>query len=166
MKVPKPTTTTATVEQTSVTPRQRPKGQGVATGPISLSGQIVSQLSGQGNQATACNHQVTYIQVNQQIAPSNTPQAFNQQQGTQHQFSQTSPHLPNNSPQVSQAGEQSSSPLSNNNSPQFASQQSPVTDSNSLHFDSRQTESTKEDNLEALFSSSSNFFHAFYFFLN
>ncbi|XP_066593993.1 uncharacterized protein Nak isoform X3 [Prorops nasuta] len=49
VRTPKPTPV-AQVEGTSVTPRQRPKGQTVTTGPISLSGQIVSQISGQGNQ--------------------------------------------------------------------------------------------------------------------
>lgn len=62
VKTPKPTPVT-TVEGTSVTPRQRPKGQAVSTGSISLSGQIVSQISGQGNQAQNPPNSITYVQV-------------------------------------------------------------------------------------------------------
>lgn len=65
VKTPKPTSITA-VEGTSVTPRQRPKGQAVSTGPISLSGQIVGQISGQGNQAqNPPGNSISYVQVRQ-----------------------------------------------------------------------------------------------------
>ena len=57
----------AIVEGTSVTPRQRPKGQSVGTGPISLSGQIVGQISGQGNSLLPQNS-VSYVHVNPQIS--------------------------------------------------------------------------------------------------
>jgi len=64
VKTPKPTPITTTVEGTSVTPRQRPKGQTVSTGPISLSGQIVGQISGQGNQTqTTPANSISYVQV-------------------------------------------------------------------------------------------------------
>lgn len=71
VKTPKPTPIATTVEGTSVTPRQRPKGQAVSTGPISLSGQIVGQISGQGNQTqqTTPANSISYVQVrSQQIA--------------------------------------------------------------------------------------------------
>lgn len=62
VKTPKPTPIAA-VEGTSVTPRQRPKGQAVSTGPIS---QIVSQISGQGNQAqNPPGNSISYVQVSQ-----------------------------------------------------------------------------------------------------
>lgn len=64
VKTPKPTSIATTVEGTSVTPRQRPKGQAVSTGPISLSGQIVGQISGQGNQTqTTPSNSISYVQV-------------------------------------------------------------------------------------------------------
>jgi len=64
VKTPKPVPITTTVEGTSVTPRQRPKGQAVGTGPISLSGQIVGQISGQGNQPqNTPGNSMTYVQV-------------------------------------------------------------------------------------------------------
>lgn len=64
VKTPKPTPIATTVEGTSVTPRQRPKGQAVSTGPISLSGQIVGQISGQGNQTqTTPANSISYVQV-------------------------------------------------------------------------------------------------------
>ena len=63
VKTPKPTPIT-TVEGTSVTPRQRPKGQAVSAGPINLSGQIVGQISGQGNQTqTTPSNSISYVQV-------------------------------------------------------------------------------------------------------
>lgn len=68
VKTPKPTPITTTVEGTSVTPRQRPKGQAVSTGPISLSGQIVGQISGQGNQAqNTPGNSLSYVQVRKQV---------------------------------------------------------------------------------------------------
>ncbi|CAK9830516.1 AP2-associated protein kinase 1 [Anthophora retusa] len=79
VKTPKPSPVT-TVEGTSVTPRQRPKGQAVSTGPISLSGQIVSQISGQGNQqmqSQSCvGSTISYVQMGQQLASLNAPQAY------------------------------------------------------------------------------------------
>lgn len=171
VKIPK-TTTVTPVEGTSVTPRQRPKGQGVSTGPISLSGQIVSQISGQGNplhpQSPASNP-VSFVQVNQQITPINTPQAFLQpipgscQQNLQTSFAQVPPHIPSPSqtvpfgqPQGQQLFNQSQSPMSSH-SP--LAQQSPVTvpDKNLYYFDSRPHDPRtpvapgNDDNLEALF---------------
>ena len=73
VKTPKPTPVT-TVEGTSVTPRQRPKGQAVSTGPISLSGQIVSQISGQGTQPqsqSSVGNTISYVQMGQQLASLN-----------------------------------------------------------------------------------------------
>lgn len=68
VKTPKPTPIATTVEGTSVTPRQRPKGQAVSTGPISLSGQIVGQISGQGNQAqNTPGNSLSYVQVRKQV---------------------------------------------------------------------------------------------------
>ncbi|XP_031780099.1 AP2-associated protein kinase 1 isoform X2 [Nasonia vitripennis] len=171
VKIPK-TTTVTTVEGTSVTPRQRPKGQGVTTGPISLSGQIVSQISGQGNQLhpqSPASNSVSYVQVNQQITPINTPQAFlqpipgNSQQNLQSSFAQVPPHIPSPSqttpfgqPQGQQLFNQSQSPMTSH-SP--LAQQSPVTvpDKNLYYFDSRQHDPRtpvapgNDDNLEALF---------------
>lgn len=64
VKTPKPAPIATPVEGTSVTPRQRPKGQAVSTGPISLSGQIVGQISGQGNQTqTTPGNSIPYTQV-------------------------------------------------------------------------------------------------------
>lgn len=173
------TATVTTVEGTSVTPRQRPKGQGVSTGPISLSGQIVSQISGQGNQLpppqSPAGNSVSYVQVNQQITPINTPQAFlqplpgNSQQTlhlSQSTFVQPTAHIPSpgqttpyNQPPVQPLFNQSQSPLSNH-SP--LAQQSPVTvpDKNLYYFESRQQDPRtavvpgNDENLEALFPSS------------
>lgn len=181
VKIPKTSTVTA-VEGTSVTPRQRPKGQGVSTGPISLSGQIVSQLSGQGNQLpppqSPAGNSVSYVQVNQQITPINAPQAFlqplpgNSQQTlqlSQSTFSQVPPHIPSpgqttpySQPQTQPLFNQSQSPMSTH-SP--LAQQSPVTvpDKNLYYFESRQSDARtpvapgNDENLESLFPSSGKF---------
>ncbi|XP_011501176.1 PREDICTED: probable serine/threonine-protein kinase nek3 [Ceratosolen solmsi marchali] len=163
-----------TVEGTSVTPRQRPKGQGVGTGPISLSGQIVSEISGQGNQIhqqSPAGNSISYVQVNQQIAPINTPQAFLQpipvQQNLQSNFTKVPPHIPSPSQASTSFGQSQGQPLFNqsqspmsNNSP--LTLQSPVTvpDMNLYYFDSKQhnlktsVNLENDDNLEALFPSS------------
>lgn len=175
IKITKPTLVTATVEGTSVTPRQRPKGQGVTTGPISLSGQIVAQISGQGNQLPSQGNAVSYIQINQQITPINTPQAsfvtgniaVNSQQQTLQlsssstQFNQVSPHLVSPSQNVAAAFGQNSATQSFNQSqsPLIShsplTQQSPVTvqeKNNTFYFDSKPLEAkANDDNLEALF---------------
>ncbi|KAL6268442.1 hypothetical protein P5V15_001577 [Pogonomyrmex californicus] len=137
VKTPKPTPIT-TVEGTSVTPRQRPKGQAVSTGPISLSGQIVGQISGQGNQAqTTPGNSISYVQVSPHVCTPNQSVSFGQSQGQPTQYNQSQ------SPMISH------SPLT---------QQSPVTvqDKNVFYFDSRQhdvraTTNVNEKNLEALF---------------
>ncbi|XP_033338054.2 numb-associated kinase isoform X1 [Megalopta genalis] len=84
VKTPKPSPVT-TVEGTSVTPRQRPKGQVVSTGPISLSGQIVSQISGQGNQSQS--------QQQPQSQPQPQPQSQPPPQTQQQPQSQSQPQL-------------------------------------------------------------------------
>ena len=176
VKIPK-TTTVTTVEGTSVTPRQRPKGQSVSTGPISLSGQIVSQISGQGNQLqpqSPAGNQVSYVQVNQQITPINAPQAFlqpipgNNQQTLQHpsqsSFTQVPPHIPSPNQTATPFGQSQGQPLfSQSQSPMSShsplAQQSPVTvpDKNLYYFDSRQHDPRtpvapgNDENLEALF---------------
>lgn len=185
IKITKPTLVTA-VEGTSVTPRQRPKGQGVTTGPISLSGQIVAQISGQGNQLPAQGNSVSYIQINQQITPINTPQAFitqtvqnisvNSQQtlqlSSQSSFSQVvSPHLVSPSQNLS-FGQSTGQTFSQSQSPLIShsplTQQSPVTvqDKNSFYFDAKPLEGkSNDDNLEALFPPSGKigyFFLKFY----
>ncbi|XP_011173537.1 uncharacterized protein LOC105205737 isoform X2 [Solenopsis invicta] len=141
VKTPKPTPIATTVEGTSVTPRQRPKGQAVSTGPISLSGQIVGQISGQGNQTpqTTPANSISYVQVSPQVCSQSVP--FGQSQGQPSQYGQSQ------SPMISH------SPLT---------QQSPVTvqDKNAFYFDSRQHDATRattnvnEKNLEALFPAS------------
>lgn len=168
----------ATVEGTSVTPRQRPKGQNVTTGPISLSGQIVGQLSGQGSQTPSCQksllpqspggNAVSYVQVNQPITPINTPQAFlqpipgNSQPNLQSSFAQVPPHIPSPS-QATPFGQVPGQPLYNQSQSPMSShsplaQQSPVTVPDKLYFfETRQPEpkslpaSGTDDNLEALF---------------
>ncbi|KAK0096963.1 hypothetical protein PV326_003765 [Microctonus aethiopoides] len=108
IKIAKPTTIAA-VEGTSVTPRQRPKGQGVGTGPISLSGQIVSQISGQGNQITQNipGNSVPYVPVNSSsIASVNTTQQYLGQ--TTPQTVTVPPSISNNPPQPLQLPTQSS----------------------------------------------------------
>lgn len=151
VKTPKPTPVT-TVEGTSVTPRQRPKGQAVGTGPISLSGQIVGQISGQGNTMptqTSAGNPVSYVQIGQQITPLNTPQAY---------LSQASPHVctPGQTIPFGQSTgqqpqyNQSQSPMISH-SP--LTQQSPVTvqDNSAYYFDSKPIGNVNEENLEALF---------------
>ncbi|XP_066593992.1 AP2-associated protein kinase 1 isoform X2 [Prorops nasuta] len=176
VRTPKPTPV-AQVEGTSVTPRQRPKGQTVTTGPISLSGQIVSQISGQGNQlqlSSTVANQINYVQINQQITPINTPLSYISQTAQNVQSLPTNPQQPNqisaqssftqvctpnqsipfgqaqNQPQYSQ----SQSPMISH-SP--LTQQSPVTvqDKNTYYFEPRQLEKSssnaEDENLEALF---------------
>ncbi|XP_050464668.1 uncharacterized protein LOC126858418 isoform X1 [Cataglyphis hispanica] len=135
VKTPKPAPIATTVEGTSVTPRQRPKGQAVSTGPISLSGQIVGQISGQGNQAqNTPGNSISYVQVSPHVCTPNQNVPF----------VQPSQGQPSQSPMISH------SPLT---------QQSPVTvqDKNAFYFDSRQHDTrtnVNEKNLEALFPSS------------
>ncbi|XP_032666393.1 uncharacterized protein LOC116841948 isoform X2 [Odontomachus brunneus] len=137
VKTPKPTPIAA-VEGTSVTPRQRPKGQAVSTGPISLSGQIVGQISGQGNQAqNPPGNSISYVQVSPHVCTPSQNVPFGQSPGQPTQYGQSQ------SPMISH------SPLT---------QQSPVTvqDKNSFYFDSRQHDAraatnVNEKNLEALF---------------
>ena len=171
-------TPVTTVEGTSVTPRQRPKGQGVVTtGPISLSGQIVAQISGQGNQLPAQGNSVSYVHINQQITPINAPQAYlsqsvqniqniptntQQQQQTlqmssQLSFSQVSPLLISPSQNVP-FGTTPAQPFSQSQSPLVShsplTHQSPVTvqDKNAFYFDAKPLEGKgTDDNLEALF---------------
>ncbi|XP_034944817.1 AP2-associated protein kinase 1 isoform X3 [Chelonus insularis] len=162
-----------TVEGTSVTPRQRPKGQGVSTGPISLSGQIVSQISGQGNQIQSQNilpSSLSYGQANQPpistintslqqyLTPGiqNTSSISNNQPvqiSVQSSFPQTSSHIssPNQSvpfvpTQTSPFG-QSQSPMLNSHT--CLSQQSPITvqDKNNYYYEVKQheTKSTSSD---------------------
>ncbi|XP_015590213.1 BMP-2-inducible protein kinase isoform X2 [Cephus cinctus] len=186
VKVAKPTPITA-VEGTSVAPRQRPKGQAVGTGPISIGGQIVGQISGQGNQLQSQNsigNSVSYVQVNQQITPVNTPQSYlvqniqniqtipvNPQQpslqlSTQSSFAQVTPHIssPNQAAPFGQ-GQTQQSPFGQSQSPMIShsplTHQSPVTvqDKNPYYFDSRHeprtsTSTVNEDNLDALFPAS------------
>ncbi|KAG7213798.1 hypothetical protein KM043_003017 [Ampulex compressa] len=178
VKTPKPTPVSA-VEGTSVTPRQRPKGQAVSTGPINLGGQIASQISGQGNQIqsqTTTTGAASYVQIGQQAAPLNTPQPYIGQPvqqnvqalpantpqplqiSTQSSFSQGTPHACTPSQNISfgqsqvqqtQYGQPQSPMISH--SP--LTQQSPVTvqDKNAYYFDSRPTANVNEENLEALF---------------
>ncbi|KAL7296695.1 hypothetical protein TKK_0010109 [Trichogramma kaykai] len=171
VKIPKNAAVTP-VEGTSVTPRQRPKGQNLTTGPINLSGQIVSQLSGQGNHMhppqSPAGSSVSYVQVNQQITPINAPQAFLQPipASNQSTFAQGPPHIPSPGNSVTfvqsqvpqQLFNQSQSPMSSH-SP--LAQQSPVTvsDKNRFFFENRQDLRTAgipetEKNLESLFPSS------------
>ncbi|XP_043465484.1 AP2-associated protein kinase 1 isoform X2 [Leptopilina heterotoma] len=182
IKITKPTLITATVEGTSVTPRQRPKGQGVTTGPISLSGQIVAQISGQGNQLPPQGNAVSYIQINQQITPINTPQAsfvtgnivqqnisVNSQQQTLQlsssstQFNPVSPLLVSPNQNVATFGQNSATQSFNHSQSPLIShspltQQSPVTvqeKNNTFYFDSKPLETkANDDNLEALFPAS------------
>lgn len=139
VKTPKPTPITTTVEGTSVTPRQRPKGQAVSTGPISLGGQIVGQISGQGNQTqTTPANSISYVQVSPHVCTPNQSVPFGQSQAQPSQYGQSQ------SPMISH------SPLT---------QQSPVTvqDKSAFYFDSRQHDAratTNEKNFEALFPSS------------
>lgn len=166
IKIPKVTSINNPVEGTSVTPRQRPKGNVVGTGPISLSGQIVGQISGQGSQMQSQNtvgSSVTYVQhipqsyINQnkqniQSLPVNTQQSSS--------FTPVSPHVctPNQNISFSQPQQvpygQSPTPLI---SPSPLTQQSPTTiQDKNYYFESPQHDvksptNTTEDNLEALF---------------
>ncbi|KOX72212.1 AP2-associated protein kinase 1 [Melipona quadrifasciata] len=131
VKTPKPTPVTTTVEGTSVTPRQRPKGQAVSTGPISLSGQIVNQISGQGMNTQASAHQVsTLTQVSPQVCCATTNQSVPFGHQSQVQKSQHS---------QSQCSTVRRSPVS-------------VQDTvSSYYFDSSVATNLNEENLEALF---------------
>ncbi|KAK2582001.1 hypothetical protein KPH14_002434 [Odynerus spinipes] len=149
VKTPKPTPVT-TVEGTSVTPRQRPKGQAVSTGPINLSGQIVGQISGQGQNVQ-----------NIQTLPVTAQQAL--QISTQSSFGQVSPHGGSSNQNVSFGQSQSKqAQYSQSQSPMIShspmTRQSPVStqDKTSYYFDSRQHEqrpatNINEETLEALF---------------
>ncbi|XP_046465129.1 AP2-associated protein kinase 1 isoform X2 [Neodiprion pinetum] len=163
------------VEGTSVAPRQRPKGQSAAAGPISLSGQIIGQISGQGNQLqsqTTLGNSIPYTSVSQQIPPINTPQAYlgqsvqtNPQQplqlSAQSSFVQVSPHISSPNQAIPFGQSQAPSPFGQSQSPMISHSplphQSPVTiqEKNPYYFDSRTTASAvKEENLDALFPSS------------
>ncbi|XP_057337940.1 BMP-2-inducible protein kinase isoform X2 [Microplitis mediator] len=181
IKISKPTPVTTTVEGTSVTPRQRPKGQGVGTGPISLTGQIVSQISGQGNQMQQqSGTSVSYVQVNQSATVNTSQQQYiaqgvqivptmptNQppqplQLSMQSSFAQVSPHITSPSQSVSSFVPSQTSPFNQSQSPLVAghtaqlTQQSPVTvqDKTAYYFDVRQHEiraGVADEHLEALF---------------
>lgn len=158
--------TAALVEGTSVTPRQRPKGQGVGTGPISLSGQIVSQISGQGGQITSQNpagNSVSYVQVNQSTSSVNTPHQYLAQSvqqpasaittgqqlpplqlSMQSSFNQVSPHI--SSPNQNISFVPQTSPFGQSQSPLIAqsplAQKSPITvqDKSGFYFEAKQLE--------------------------
>lgn len=171
VKTPKPIPVT-TVEGTSVTPRQRPKGQAVSTGPISLSGQIVSQISGQGNQTqsqSSIGNTVSYVQMGQQLAPLNTSQTYVGQsmqsnvqslpvntQASSHQVSalnQVSPQICTTSQNIS-FGHQSQiqkSQYSQSHCSTIRRSPASVQDTVSSYFDSTLTTNINEENLEALF---------------
>lgn len=173
VKTPKPSPVT-TVEGTSVTPRQRPKGQAVSTGPISLSGQIVSQISGQGNQVqsqSSIGNTISYIQMSQQIASLNVSQAYVAQsiqanvqslpvntQPSSHQVStitQVSPQVCCTTSQNVCFGHQSQIQKSQYTQSQCSSsRRSPVSvqdTKSSYYFDSTSATNVNEENLEALF---------------
>ena len=155
IKVQKPAT--SAVEGTSVTPRQRPKGQGVGTCPISLSGQIVTQISGQGNSA----NQVSYVQINQQMTPVNVPQAYAQQSlHTSQSFTQVPSH-------ISSPNQKNASFHQSQSQPLFNQSQSPLSSQSPLAQQSPTSVTKQNDpvspgaarndgNLEALFPSTSN----------
>lgn len=175
VKTPKPTPVT-TVEGTSVTPRQRPKGQAVSTGPISLSGQIVSQISGQGTQPqsqSSVGNTISYVQMGQQLASLNASQPYlgqNMQASVQPLpvNSQPSTHqvstLTQVSPQVCCTTTNQNVPFGTHQSQIQKSQQSqsqcstirrsPVSVQDtvgSYYFDSPVATNVNEENLEALF---------------
>ncbi|XP_012264395.2 AP2-associated protein kinase 1 isoform X2 [Athalia rosae] len=175
IKIQKPTPVTM-VEGTSVAPRQRPKGQGATAGPISLSGQIISQISGQGGQLqtqTSIGNSAPYSAVNPTIPPISTPQTYigqtippNPQQPLQlppqSSFVQVSPHVssPNQTIPFGQHQGQPS-PFGQSQSPMISHSplphQSPVTiqDKNPYYFDARPvTTAVIDENLDALFPSS------------
>lgn len=158
--------TASIVEGTSVTPRQRPKGQGVATGPISLSGQMVSQISGQGNSS----NQASYVQINQQMTPINISQAYAQQ--SLH-ASQSFTHVPAN---ISSSNQANTTIPQSQSQPLFNQSQSPLSNQSPLTQQSPNSVLMQEDhilpgltrndgNLEALFPSSSNFQLNYFLFL-
>ncbi|XP_017757227.1 PREDICTED: AP2-associated protein kinase 1 isoform X2 [Eufriesea mexicana] len=173
VKTPKPSPVT-TVEGTSVTPRQRPKGQAVSTGPISLSGQIVSQISGQGNQVqsqSSIGSTISYIQMSQQIASLNVSQAYVGQsiqanvqslpvntQSSSHQVS-TITQVPSQvcctTSQNVCFGHQSQIQKSQYTQSQCSTiRRSPVSvqdTKSSYYFDSTSATNVNEENLEALF---------------
>ncbi|XP_076766823.1 numb-associated kinase isoform X2 [Xylocopa sonorina] len=183
VKTPKPSPVT-TVEGTSVAPRQRPKGQAVSTGPISLSGQIVSQISGQGSQVqsqSSAGNTISYVQMGQQLASLNASQVYagqNLQVTVQLPTNaQTAPHQVSTqsslvlvSPQVccttsqnvpfghqSQQNQQSQYSQSQGST---GVRQSPIAVQDTLtydtpyYFDATSAGSANEENLEALFPSS------------
>ncbi|XP_043273211.1 AP2-associated protein kinase 1 isoform X2 [Venturia canescens] len=172
VKIAKPTQV-AVVEGTSVTPRQRPKGQGVGTGPISLSGQIVSQISGQGNTsnsyvpvnspATASQPYIVPNIQNVSTIPVNPQPPL--QLSMQSSFAPVQPHMPSpNQPANYPPAQPGNSPFGQSQSPLVSqsplTQQSPVTvqEKGAYYFESRQHEPRptptvpgSDDNLEALF---------------
>lgn len=163
VKITKPVAV-AVVEGTSVTPRQRPKGQGVGTGPISLSGQIVGQISGQGNPLqNSVGSSVTYVQVNPQIPPAAVSQPYIAQsiqsapviptnpqptlQLSMQSFTPVPPHIPSpNQPPNFTPAQSRASPFGQPQSPLTShsplTQQSPVTvqEKGAYFFESRQHE--------------------------
>lgn len=174
VKIAKPTQV-AMVEGTSVTPRQRPKGQGVGTGPISLSGQIVSQISGQGNTPgnsfVPVNPSATVAQpyIVQNIQSVSTIPVNPQpplQLSMQSTFAPAQPaHIPSpNQPANFPPPQTGASPFGQSQSPLISqsplTQQSPVTvqEKGAYYFESRQHEPRptpavpgNDENLEALF---------------
>lgn len=172
LKVTKPAPVSTAVEGTSVTPRQRPKGQNLTGGFINLGGQIVSQISGQGNQQSA--NSLPYGQVNRQITPVNTPQStYSLQPGqsigavtpsgtqtlqlsAQSSFVPVSPHMTSPSQNITFGGPTPSQTFSQSQSPLIShsplTQQSPVTvqDKSPYFFDSR-SHAGEDANFEALF---------------
>ncbi|XP_012286213.1 BMP-2-inducible protein kinase isoform X2 [Orussus abietinus] len=176
-KMAKPPTPmmTSTVEGTSVTPRQRPKGQGVATGPLSLGSQIAGQIS-VGQPQNSVGNPVPYVPTNQStpiapVAPITTPQSFHQglptnpqQQQQQQQQQPAFAQVPSPS-QTSPFGPQAQqAPFGQTQSPMIGvtplSRQSPVAvqEKAPFYFDSRQHEvrsaPVNEENLDSLFPSS------------
>lgn len=174
VKTPKPTPVT-TVEGTSVTPRQRPKGQAVSTGPISLSGQIVSQISGQGTQPqsqSSVGNTISYVQMGQQLASLNASQPYlgqNMQASVQPLPVNTQPSahqvstLTQVSPQVCCTTTNQNVPFGHQSQIQKSQQsqsqcstirRSPVSVQDtvgSYYFDSPVATNVNEENLEALF---------------
>ena len=179
VKTPKPSSVT-TVEGTSVAPRQRPKGQavGVGTGPISLSGQIVSQISGQGSglvQSQTCtgNSVSSASQIGQRVSSLNVSQCYlgqSMQPGSVQSLpvnAQTTPQqMPSTQASFAQASSQVSTPSQSvafgqpqGHQAQYHQprdpmiRQSPVTvqDKSTYYFYSKSTTDVSEENLEALF---------------
>lgn len=184
VKFQKPTPV-AMVEGTSVAPRQRPKGQGAAAGPISLSGQIIGQISGQGNQSqlqsqTSMGNSVPYTSVNPSIPPINNHQAFiiqtNQQQPlqlSQSSFAQVTPHIPSPNQTIPNFGQPQGqpSPFAQSQSPMISHSplphQSPVTiQDKNYYFETRTAAAVNDDNLDALFPASGEFVYRRLFQIN